>query len=101
MAFRAQRSMKESLVIRYSFNKEVECLLIYFPVSSPPCPPWPPARSLRLGERDMPVKYCNCYVIYKSWQYNLSIACQVWARGATYVYYADVVIMFSKRILLQ
>jgi len=37
----------------------------------PPCLPW----------RDFPGKYCNFYIIYKSWQYSLSIACQVWARG--------------------
>jgi len=30
MAFRPQPSMKEFLVIRYSFNKGVECLLIQF-----------------------------------------------------------------------
>jgi len=38
-----------------------------------PCLPW----------RDFLGRYCNFYIIYKSWQYSLSIACQVWARGAT------------------
>jgi len=50
-------------------------------VSSLPCPPW----------RDFLGKYRNVYIIYKSWQYSLIIACQacppsgrrVWARGAT------------------
>ncbi|RLJ04924.1 MAG: hypothetical protein DRP14_02735 [Candidatus Aenigmatarchaeota archaeon] len=28
MAFRTQRRMKELLVIRYSFNKEVKCLFV-------------------------------------------------------------------------
>jgi len=46
-----------------------------------PCLPW----------RDFLGKYRHAYIIYKSWQYSLSIACQacppsgrrVWARGAT------------------
>jgi len=41
--------------------------------ASLPCLPW----------RDFLGKYRNVYIIYKSWQYSLSIACQVWARGAT------------------
>jgi len=34
-----------------------------------------------LGQgRDFLGKYCNLYLIYKLFQYSLSIACQVWAR---------------------
>jgi len=60
--------------------------MTFYTVSSLPCPPW----------RDMPVKYCNCYVIYKPWQYNLIpiVSGQIWARGATYMYYADAVRIF-------
>jgi len=44
-------------------------------LTGPPCLPW----------RDFLGKYCNFYIIYKSWQYSLIpiVSGQVWARGAT------------------
>jgi len=51
--------------------------------------------------RDFLGKYCNFYIIYKSWQYSLSIACQVWARGATWLESAVIAAISCKRSLLN
>jgi len=54
-------------------------------------PPW----------RDFLGKYCNFYIIYKSWQYSLRIACQVWARGASCLVYAVDSIVFHELSMLH
>jgi len=46
-------------------------------------PPSPSRDRVVIGRRDFLGKYCNFYIIYKSWQYSLIpiVSGQVWARA--------------------